>query len=416
LPRCLKEWRLLEPDMPLAIKKPARLSGASPLIVGAGPVGLAAALFLARRGQPVRLIEAAPEVASQSRALAVNPRTLELLESTGVSRAMLELGRPISGVRFYQSRTPLASLSFAGIHPKYPFMLLLSQATSSALLAQALEAAGGRIERGMKLNGVSPGGNGVAATLEHSGERTDVRVPWLLAADGARSAARHAVAVPFRGSGFHAPWHLADVPLQTPLSPEQAHVFFMDGGAFLFLIRVVDPSPAYQTSAPVWRVMGNRPSPLRWLPVGERAGAPLWESSFHVAHRVVPRFAVNGVYFAGDAAHVHSPVGARGMNLGIEDAWVFAQLACTDKLERYDVLRRPVDRSVVRAVALLSRVAAAEPAPMGLVRRFVFPLATRLPFIRRRMVASVTGLDHPRPAPLRPPERLQRARAAAQTG
>jgi|ERR1041384_1939183 len=98
---------------------------------------------------------------------------------------------------------------------------------------------------------------------------------------------------------------------------------------------------------------------------------------------------------------MHSPVGARGMNLGIEDAWVFAQLACAGELERYDALRRGVDRRVVRAVALLSRVAAAEPAPLGLVRRFLFPLATRVPFIRRRMIASVTGLDHPRPAPYR---------------
>jgi 2-polyprenyl-6-methoxyphenol hydroxylase-like FAD-dependent oxidoreductase len=362
----------------------------------------------------VRLIEAAPQPATQSRALAVNPRTLELLESTGVARAMLELGKPIVGVRFYQSRRPVASLSFAGIHPKYPFMLLLSQAASSALLAKALEAAGGRIERDIKLTDVILGADEPAVTLERSGERMGVRVPWLLAADGAHSAARHALDVPFRGSGFNAAWHLADVPLNTPLPADQAHVFFLEGGAFLFLIRVVDPSPSYQTSAPVWRVMGNRPSPLERLPVGEPAGAPLWESSFHVAHRVVRRFAVKGVYFAGDAAHVHSPVGARGMNLGIEDAWVFAQLACAGQLRRYDALRRPIDRRVVRAVALLSRVAAAEPAPLRLVRRFLFPLATRVPFVRRRMIASVTGLDHPGPIPTH--RRQPDPRAAAQTG
>src|SRR5690348_4204622 len=80
------------PGMPV-IQSSAASNGASPLIVGAGPVGLAAALFLARQGRSVRLIEAAPQPATQSRALAVNPRTLELLESTGVARAMLELGK-----------------------------------------------------------------------------------------------------------------------------------------------------------------------------------------------------------------------------------------------------------------------------------------------------------------------------------
>ncbi|HZP91314.1 MAG TPA: FAD-dependent monooxygenase [Burkholderiales bacterium] len=188
-----------------------------PLIAGAGPVGLAAALFLARRGKSVRLVEAARQPASQSRALAVNPRTLELLETTGVARAMLELGKPITGVRFYQSRKPVASLSFAGIHPKFPFMLLLSQAASNALLAKALEAAGGRIERGIKLTDLTRDGNGLVVTLERSGERTRVRAPWLLAADGAHSAARRALEVPSRGSGFRAAWHLADVPLRTPL-------------------------------------------------------------------------------------------------------------------------------------------------------------------------------------------------------
>lgn len=378
---------------------PSALNDSAPLIAGAGPVGLAAALFLARRGYRARVVEPALQPPVQSRALAVNPRTLELLESTGVTREMLQLGQPIAGVRFYQSRTPIASLSFSGIHPKYPFMLLLSQAASSALLAKALEAAGGRVERGVRLADLNPQQHQVGVTLERSGEeRAVMRVPWLLAADGAHSAARHALALSFPGSTFRAAWHLADAPLHTPLSPEYAHVFFMERGAFLFLIRVVDPSPAYHASAPVWRIMGNRPLPLHWLPFGEPADAPLWESSFHIAHRIVRRFAVNGVYFAGDAAHVHSPVGARGMNLGIEDAWVFAQLGAAGQLERYGALRRRVDGRVVRMVALLSRVAAAEPAPFGLVRRFLFPLATRVPFVRRRMTASVTGLDHPVPA------------------
>lgn len=228
-------------------------------------------------------------------------------------------------------------------------MLLLSQAASSTLLAKALEAAGGRIERGVRLADVTPQRYQVDVTLERSGEeRAVMRVPWLLAADGAHSAARHALALPFPGSTFRAAWHLADAPLHTPLSPEYAHVFFMERGAFLFLIRVVDPSPAYQASAPVWRIMGNRPLPLHWLPLAEPADAPLWESSFHIAHRIVRRFAVNGVYFAGDAAHVHSPVGARGMNLGIEDAWVFAQLAAAGQFERYGALA-PARRSPRRA-------------------------------------------------------------------
>jgi 2-polyprenyl-6-methoxyphenol hydroxylase-like FAD-dependent oxidoreductase len=121
---------------------------------------------------------------------------------------------------------------------------------------------------------------------------------------------------------------------------------------------------------------------------------PLWESGFHICHRINATLAAGHVYFAGDAAHIHSPVGARGMNLGLEDAWVFAELARTNRLSEYNRLRRPVDRRVVRQVELLSQLASAESQFDRFVRAFLFPLALKTPFLRARMVKTVTGLDH----------------------
>jgi 2-polyprenyl-6-methoxyphenol hydroxylase-like FAD-dependent oxidoreductase len=90
-----------------------------PLIVGARPVGLGAALFLARHGQVPRVVEMRDEPSQQSKALAVNPRTLDILEPTGITRRMLELGLPVYGVRFYRQGRVAASIPLAGIHPKY---------------------------------------------------------------------------------------------------------------------------------------------------------------------------------------------------------------------------------------------------------------------------------------------------------
>jgi 2-polyprenyl-6-methoxyphenol hydroxylase-like FAD-dependent oxidoreductase len=103
------------------------------------------------------------------------------------------------------------------------------------------------------------------------------------------------------------------------------------------------------------------------------------------------------VYFAGDAAHVHSPIGARGMNLGLEDAWVFAELVRTDRLRAYDQLRRTVDQRVVRRVELLSRLVSAGSGFTRFLRAFVFPPAVTLPFVRGLMVRTVSGLDHELP-------------------
>ena len=116
------------------------------IIVGAGPVGLGAALFLTLYGQFPRVVEMRDEPSQQSKALAANPRTLDILEPTGLTGQMLELGMPIHGGRFYREGELLAAISFADIHPKYPYMLALSQAITERLLAQGFEAAGGKVE------------------------------------------------------------------------------------------------------------------------------------------------------------------------------------------------------------------------------------------------------------------------------
>jgi 2-polyprenyl-6-methoxyphenol hydroxylase-like FAD-dependent oxidoreductase len=370
-----------------------------PVIVGAGPVGLGAALFLARQGRAARVIEMRDEPSRQSRALAVNPRTLDILEPTGVTSWMLERGSQIRGVHFYRHGRIIAGLSFAGMHPRFPFMLALSQATSERLLAQALEAAGVEVERGVKMVKCRNVPEGVEAALEPTtgGPRVVARCPWLLAADGARSTARRQVGVEFAGSSFPREWHLADAPLRTELASDHAHVFFLDGGAFYFMIRVVDETLNDQVGQPIWRVMGNCPEPLSQLVQAEPAGPPIWTSSFHVSHQVGATLSAGNVYFAGDAAHVHSPIGARGMNLGLEDAWVFAELVRTDRLQAYDQLRRPVDRWVVRRVELLSRLVSAEAGFTRFLRALMFSSAFRLPFVRRLMVRTVSGLDHDLP-------------------
>jgi 2-polyprenyl-6-methoxyphenol hydroxylase-like FAD-dependent oxidoreductase len=375
-----------------------------PVIVGAGPVGLGAALFLAQQGRLARVVEMRDEPSQQSRALAVNPRTLDILEPTGVTSRMLERGSRIHGVRFYRHGRIIARLSFAGMHPRYPFMLALSQATSERLLTEALEAAGGVVERGVKLVECRNVPRGVEAVLEPTagGPREVARCPWLMAADGARSTARQQVGVEFVGSAFPREWHLADAPLRTALAADHAHVFFQDGGAFSFMIRVVDETLNDRVGQPVWRVMGNRPEPLSQLREAEPAGPPIWTSSFHVSHQICATFSAENVYFAGDAAHLHSPIGARGMNLGLEDAWVFAELVRTNQLRAYDQFRRPVDRRVVRRVELLSRLVSAESGFTRFLRASIFPPAVKLPFVRGLMVRTVSGLDHQLPAFMSP--------------
>lgn len=374
----------------------ASRASSQPLIVGAGPVGTAAALFLAHSGIATRVVDRSAQPSPYSRALAVSPRTLELLEPTGVTSQMLTLGLRIGGARFWHDGKPLADISFDGLIHKYPFMLALSQATTERLLDRALAEQGGTIERGVTLTEIRNSQSGAEAILEHAsdGAIESTSVPWLFAADGAHSTVRHALSLGFAGTSFADPWHLVDVPLSTSLDESRAHITLFDDLGFLFMMRVVTDAAHECEQAPLWRIICSMPDPLAQLSHGVPLGAPVWASTFYVVHRIVDRFQVGRIYLGGDAAHLHSPVGARGMNLGIEDAYIFSTLAASGQLARYTALRHAVDRAVVKRVERVSRMAVGNSTAVKLLRIPLVRCLTRVPAIRRQLIRTVTGLDH----------------------
>jgi hypothetical protein len=202
---------------------------------------------------------------------------------------------------------------------------------------------------------------------------------------------RQALGLAFPGDELPEPWLLWDLRLATPLDPDRVHLMLLPDG-FLFALRVRDD---------LWRVMGNGASPLSALPPGTVCGEVLWQSHFHIAHRVAERAGVGRVLLGGDAAHIHSPLGARGMNLGIEDAYVFADCAAgalagrLSRLANYTQLRHPVHRQVVRRIAALTRLLHGRPAALRELRDVVVPRLMRFGPARRQFLRVAGGLDHP---------------------
>jgi 2-polyprenyl-6-methoxyphenol hydroxylase-like FAD-dependent oxidoreductase len=244
-------------------------------------------------------------------------------------------------------RRPPVTINFDRLTGRFPFMLALSQAASERLLEEALAERGVTVERGARLVECHNEAERIVATLATAHGEEVCRPAWILAADGAHSMVRERLGIEFAGSNFGNKWDLADVALEMPLPEDRAHAFFLPGGEFQFMIRVIDPQLESNVHGPLWRIIGNRADLLNRLVTGRVIGAPVWKSRFEISHRIVRTMSTGGVYFAGDAAHLHSPIGARGMNLGIEDAWVFAQLVRRGQLARYGNLRYAVDRRVV---------------------------------------------------------------------
>lgn len=358
------------------------------LIVGAGPTGLAAALLLTRAGVAVRIIDAAEAPTTTSKALAVNPRTLELLEPTGVAGEILTQGQAVHAIRIAREGRITATLhpDWAKVAPGHP-MTILPQARTEALLAEALAALGVIPERGLALTGLSQSADAVTATLS-TGET--VTAALLLGSDGAHSAVRHALNLDFPGDASPLPWQLMDVDIEGAPSDE-ARIDFQRAG----------PIVALPFSGGTFRLIGFGGDLLSRLPQGWKAGQIRWQSEFKVSHRMVSTMTVGRVALAGDAAHIHSPVGGRGMNLGIEDAYVFAACAVDvlngepSRLADYSRLRRPIDAAWVKTARSLTAFVADQSPTARLLKRIVPPVLGAVPGLIDQALKRGLGLDHP---------------------
>ncbi|WP_114239587.1 NAD(P)/FAD-dependent oxidoreductase [Dyella sp. C9] len=362
------------------------------LIAGAGPTGLAAALFLARRGVPVRIIDQAAQPSPNSRALAVNSRTLEVLDDTGVSERIVTEGWAVQGASLHEHDRVVLAFDLPAVLGAQHAMTVLPQARTEALLAEALRAEGVGVERGVALIGLSQGDGGVQSTLLHAdGLQEQVSSPLLFGADGARSTVRQALGLAFTGSSLPEPWHLWDLDMQTSLDPQRAHILFEPDG-FVFVLRLHGKQ---------WRVIGNGVDPLGALRRIGNVGTVTWQSQFHIGHRVAAQAGVGRVALGGDAAHIHSPLGARGMNLGIEDAYVYADCAAEalagqpERLQDYHVLRHAIHKDVVRRIGIITRLMHGRPPWLRWFRDEVVPVAGHLAFARQLMLRTVGGIDHP---------------------
>ena len=380
------------------------------LVVGAGPVGLLCAAELRRQGLAPRLVDRAPAPATTSRALVVWARTLELLDHAGAVEAFLAAGIRGRGIRLYADRRLLARVTVDDIDSPMPPGILLVQAETEHLLAAHLARLGGAVERGVELVGFTAGDDGVTATLRHADGRDEtVRARWLVGCDGAHSTVRHGLGVDFAGFAEPNDWILADVHVEGDLPADEMLLSWShDGALAIFPIGggryrlIADAGRAVgegrrddPTLAEVQRLVEARaPLPIRCVDA-------VWLSAFRIHERQATSYRVGPVFLAGDAAHVHSPAGGQGMNLGMQDAanlaWKLALvhrgLAHAALLDTYDAERRPLGADVIRRAAALTRVATLRAPVLASVRNALAPRLMRLGALRHHMIRMLTQLE-----------------------
>jgi 2-polyprenyl-6-methoxyphenol hydroxylase-like FAD-dependent oxidoreductase len=351
------------------------------LIAGAGPTGLTAALELSRFGIPVRIVDRLAEPARTSRAIGIQARTLELLETRGLSEEMVRLGNPGLAGSIYGGGTRVFRLDFTQIDSRYDYVLFLSQVETERILRGAIAKAGVKVERGVELVAISQDvlshdASPVTAVLRHSDGRLEqTRTPWLISAEGAHSLVRTTLDLQFEGKTLAEDYALGDMLIDGELAASEFHIFSSEHG-FLGLFPMsgrhfrliashplskpgADTAPALEELQAIYDQRSHIPARLHSL---------VWSSWFHVNSRMVPRLRVGRLLLGGDAAHTHRPAGAQGLNTGIQDminlgwklAFVMRGQSPAALLDTYEQDRLPVIRDVLTKTEALTEVVGSE--------------------------------------------------------
>jgi len=357
------------------------------LIVGAGPVGLTAAVELARRGFKPRIIDKGEGPVIESRALGVNARTLEILEPSGAAKLMIERGLKIERLNFWDLPKLIFSIPMEKLQNRYNFMLALPQDDTERVLMEVLGGLGTKIEWKTELVELQPTSKGARAKIEKKSKTSTSEAHIVIGADGAHSTVRHALGIGFRGSSYDHDFGLADAILSGPTSEHEVNVFRVSTGIFGMI-------PAGQGR---FRMVADQPDVLGAMPDRFHIEEIVWQSRFRISHRQVDTYQKGGVFLAGDAAHIHSPIGGRGMNLGIEDAATLAWLIDVERTDEYTERRLRIGAQVLRQTDLQTKFMTSRNPFVTFFRRQVVPILMKSDFVLKRQLPEMAGLASPRP-------------------
>lgn len=353
------------------------------LIVGAGPTGLAVALWLARKDIAVRLIDKNQGPGEASRALVVHARTLEFYRQLGFADEAVARGIKMDGVQIREHGEVKGHFDLGilaeGVSP-YPFMLTLPQDDHEVLLGEKVREAGVAIEWNTPLESFEDTGEDVLCRV--AGQ--EIRVPYLCGCDGARSTVRHGLNLGFEGGTYEQEFYVADVDAGAPGNDLQLCIS-NDGFVGVMPVR----------SSGMYRLIGVLPPELRSRDdlrfeevrafseelLGVPVGNANWFSTYKVHHRLADHFRVGRVFIAGDAGHIHSPAGGQGLNTGVGDAfnlaWKLAAVlqnrAAPIILDSYEPERMAFARTLLESTDRAFQTMAGDDAVSKLIRSFVIP-------------------------------------------
>ena len=378
------------------------------LIVGAGPTGMTAAIELKRAGFDVRIVDKSDHLADRSQALVVQARTLEQFHRYGIAEEAVNRGRKLNGVQFFSEGKQIMSVTFDALQSRYPYVLFLPQSETESLLNEQMESLGVKTERNVELESLTQENGEVRATLRLAdGSVEEVKPRWLIGCDGAHSSVREKTGTPFEGGGVGLSFFLGDLEIDGPDAPGDDLTIHLHHGDVVFMGRLSDKLVRMivalhsKQDEDLHRdlTLDDFQHAIDHVGVRVRARSSEWMTPFRVNDRQASNYRIGNVFLAGDASHIHSPVGGQGMNTGIQDvanlAWKLASVARGGDeklLDSYQEERAEVGKALLRFTGRgLKMATSANPIVEG-VRDALGRFVTGLQPVQKAMTGFISEI------------------------
>jgi len=356
------------------------------LIIGAGPTGLTAALELARRGFRPVIVDHKEQQSTLSRAVGINPHSLDLLDECGVTKELLKAGIKVQRAHIHdRSGKILATLRMDKLPHRFNFLLALPQDKTEKIMHDKLVDYGVIVEYATHFEDIHIIDGKAHVTLSHKGKKEESIFDLVIAADGAHSTVREKMNIPFEGYDYPNLWSIHDFQSpDLPYDDNAAHLFINGEKGIGVLIRIGEKR---------YRAVASTENTLQQIPGKYQVANILAANSFRISIRQATTYQKDCVYLAGDAAHVHSPAGGRGMNLGIDDACDLARRIAEDNLDGYTAARHPVGVEVIKLSESLVRAVSMKSPVLIALRNIAFRIITLFPILQKPLLKRVAAVN-----------------------
>jgi len=376
------------------------------LIIGAGPSGLMMACQLALRNIPFRIIDKKDQRTNYSGALIIQARSVEIFHQMGIAQTAIHKGIIANEIKIIFNgkksfRVPIKNIG-QGL-TQFPYLLMLEQSKTEQLLIDFINNYGYSVERKTELQDFTQDKDVVTSILKlANGKEETIKTKYLIAADGGHSTVRKQLHIPFVGKTHRISLFVTDCKAEINL-PSDAICFSFSNATTAGFFPLTDGR---------WRVDGAIPreleakDTLKFDDIEKNFAAktrmkvkiyePQWFSVFHSHQRYASSFQQNRCFLLGDAAHIHSPVGAQGMNTGLQDAYnlawklalVIQKQAKASLLDTYTSERVGIAKNVVRSTDKVFNLVTSRNFFIKIFRVYAVPLIMQLvlPIIEKQKV------------------------------